>query len=573
MLAMIRALVPLAACLLASISLRASEKKQPTYPSFDYDAAVSHEVQPHRRTIPFEGILSGGFHQLRLTLIVSPTGDVLHAEASGDGDDMDVWPKLQEEVAQWKFTPFEHNGKPVTAEVKEYIDLVPPERLPTKHVAAPVLRSDSKSTITLARTGCFGSCPAYTLSLSTDGIVFDGKYNVVATGKHTDTVSPDEVRDLVRRFVTADFYSMDDEYRADVTDNPTYMLSIAIDGHEKRVEDYVGSWVGMPAVITALEGEVDALARTQRWIEGSDGLVAGLQAEHFNFHTFDAQVMLKQCAARGQVATVRELLEAGVPLMPIPVPKRKDSSDSVPFVEAGWLTSASSHPDVLQLLIDAGASENDQKDKDVALAGAAQSGHVEAARTLIAYGANPNVDLSKLAVTQSGGGMTLWGPGAGSVLIEAAESGNPEMVREILRYSPKLELREREGKTAMFAAGDYRDSDKEGARVECVRMLAAAGANVNARDNDGNTPLHETFLTDVEEELLKLGANVNARNNDGETPIFTTVDDKAIPLFIEQGADLTLRNNKGQTVVEAAKGKGPLRQETLRKAIQKLNQR
>lgn len=34
----------------------------------------------------------------------------------------------------------------------------------------------------------------------------------------------------------------------------------------------------------------------------------------------------------------------------------------------------------------------------------------------------------------------------------------------------------------------------------------------------GNTPLHETFLTDVEEELLKLGANVNARNNDGAPP-------------------------------------------------------
>ena len=83
--------------------------------------------------------------------------------------------------------------------------------------------------------------------------------------------------------------------------------------------------------------------------------------------------------------------------------------------------------------------------------------------------------------------------------------------------------------------------DEDGARVECVRLLAQAGANVNARDNDGNTPLHETFLTDVEEELLKLGANVNARNNDGETPIFTTVDDNAIPLFIAHGADLGIR--------------------------------
>jgi len=54
-------------------------------------------------------------------------------------------------------------------------------------------------------------------------------------------------------------------------------------------------------------------------------------------------------------------------------------------------------------------------------------------------------------------------------------------------------------------------------------LVQRGGADVNVRDHDGNTPLHETFLTDVEEELLKPGANVNARNNDGETPIFTTV--------------------------------------------------
>jgi len=84
---------------------------------------------------------------------------------------------------------------------------------------------------------------------------------------------------------------------------------------------------------------------------------------------------------------------------------------------------------------------------------------------------------------------------------------------------------------------------------------------------------HETFLTDVEEELLKLGADVNARNKEGETPIFTTADDSAIPLFIEHGADLTIRNNKGQTVVDAAKSKGPQRQEVLRKAIENLSQR
>jgi ankyrin repeat protein len=491
----------------------------------------------------------------------------MDADASGDRDTLKFWPQLQDEVRQWKFTPFEENGKAVTAEVEEYIDLVPPERQPKIHVAAPVLRPNSKVAITLSRTGCFGSCPSYTVTVSTGGIVFAGGGYVVASGKHTDTVDANELRKLAKRFVTA----VDSSYTASVTDNPTYILSMAIDGHEKKLEDYVGSWVGMPAVITELENAVDTFAQTERWIGGSDGLVEALQRESFNFQSFEAQLMLKEAASRGGTDTVRQLLEAGVPLEPLQAAKPKKGYTAVPFEAVGWLNAAGSHPEALQVLLDAGASKDDQSDKDLALVGAARSGHVEAARALIAYGANPNADLSQQIVTEGAGGMTVQGNGAGSVLLYAAESGNPEMVREILRYQPKLEMRDHAGKTALFAAGDYREGDKDGARVECSRLLVQAGADVNARDKEGNTPLHETFLTDVEEELLKLGADVNARNNDGETPIFTTVDDDAIPLFIEYGVDLNIRNNKGETVMEAAKERGPLRKKALRKAIQDLN--
>jgi len=558
-------------CLLSSIFFQESGDKKHSNPSFDYDVARSHEIDPHRRTIPLKGVRPG-FNQLRLTLIVSPAGDVANVDAGGEDEVLKFWPQLQDEVRLWKFTPFERDGKAVTAEIEEYIDLVPPERLPKHHVAAPVVRPNSKVAITLARTGCFGTCPSYSVTVSTEGIAFYGGGFVVAAGKHTGNVSADEVRSLAKRFVAADFYSMAASYRASVTDNPTYVLRIAIDGHKKEVEDYVGQWEGMPAVITELENEVDTFGRTQRWIEGRDGLVSALREEKFNFETFEAQLMLKEAASRGETATVRELLDAGVPLEPKPAPKPEEPNTGVPFEGVGWLNAASHHPSTLQVFIDALASKDDQNDKDLALAGAVRSGSLQAARTLIGYGADPNSDLSKLIVIESAGGMTLGAPGAGSALIYAAESGNPEMVREILRYHPKLEQRDRQGKTAVFAAGEYRYEVEESKRAECVRLLAEAGADVNARDNKGNTPLHETFLAEVEEELLKLGADVNARNEDGETPIFTTVDNDAIPLFIEHGADLTIRNNKGETVMEAAKEKGPLREEALRKAIQKLSQ-
>jgi hypothetical protein len=254
------------ALLLSGTFLGASDENRSSYPSYDYDVARAHEIKPHRRTIPMAGVRSG-FNQLQLLLIVSPTGDVLDEHAGGNDEILKFWPQLKGEVSQWKFTPFEKHGKAVQAEVEEYIDLVPPERLPANHVAAPILRPDSKVTITLGRGGCYGTCPSYTVTVSTDGIVFEGREFVAARGRHTDTVDADEVRKLAKKFVAADFYSMDASYTASVTDNPGYMLSITIDGSSKEVDDYVGSWVGMPAIVTELENDVASLARTDRWID------------------------------------------------------------------------------------------------------------------------------------------------------------------------------------------------------------------------------------------------------------------------------------------------------------------
>jgi ankyrin repeat protein len=560
-----RAAVAALACFL----LPACAQQAPAPPakpvSFNYDQAYHHELKPHRRAIPLEG--ENGFNQLRITLIVSPIGEVISAETDDDAESQKRSSQVKDEIVGWKFEPFVVDGKPVLAKIEEYIDLIPPERFPKTRVVPPSLRPDSRITIALDRSGCFGSCPSYSVSVSPKGIVFDGGGYVAAKGKHIASVDPDAVRKLAARFIVADFYSMADGYAAPVTDNPGYTLSIDIDGHKKEVHDYVGQEVGMPAAIKDLEDSVDELAETKRWIKGEASLVQTLQDESYNFKTFDAQVILKEAATRGEIATVQALLEAGVPLQPIAAPKPKDAYEGVPFEYAGWLTAAASHPETLKIFIDADASKDDQSDKDLALVGAARSGKVEAVRALIAYGANPNADLRKLVVTEEDGGMALEGYGAGSTLIYAASSGNPETVKEILQYHPSLDARDSEGRTVLFAAGKPHGDEDESQEVECVRLLVEAGADVNARDKDGNTPLHEIYLTTVEEELLKLGADVNARNKDGETPIFTTYDDAAIPLLIRHGADLSIRNNKAQSVFDAAEQRGPQRVEALRAAM------
>jgi hypothetical protein len=80
------------ACLLSSVCLRASDEKQ--LPSLDYYVSRAHEIKPHRRTIPLQGVRPG-FDPLHLTLTVSPIGEVVDTDATGDPELLKLWPQLQ----------------------------------------------------------------------------------------------------------------------------------------------------------------------------------------------------------------------------------------------------------------------------------------------------------------------------------------------------------------------------------------------------------------------------------------------------------------------------------------------
>ena len=79
---------------------------------------------------------------------------------------------------------------------------------------------------------------------------------------------------------------------------------------------------------------------------------------------------------------------------------------------------------------------------------------------------------------------------------------------------------------------------------------------LNTPDTEGNMALHYASLYeqyDVIESLLKAGADVNAKNKNGETPLHMVTDEAIVNLLMQYGADPYSANNKGVTPLEEAR--------------------
>ncbi len=92
-----------------------------------------------------------------------------------------------------------------------------------------------------------------------------------------------------------------------------------------------------------------------------------------------------------------------------------------------------------------------------------------------------------------------------------------------------------------------------------MEFLIGKGANVNARDFKGVTPLvsasNMNFIEGVE-LLVKYGAKVDESNNSGETPLITAVHNRNVPLMkllLQAGANPDRADNSGRTARDYAK--------------------
>ncbi len=102
----------------------------------------------------------------------------------------------------------------------------------------------------------------------------------------------------------------------------------------------------------------------------------------------------------------------------------------------------------------------------------------------------------------------------------------------------------------------------QGSRADYYLLLIREGANVNAKDEYGRTPLMlaaQNHSVAIVELLIDKGAEVDARDNDDRTPLLhaaKTASDANAPevvkLLIDKGADVHARTKGNWTALRCA---------------------
>jgi ankyrin repeat protein len=93
-----------------------------------------------------------------------------------------------------------------------------------------------------------------------------------------------------------------------------------------------------------------------------------------------------------------------------------------------------------------------------------------------------------------------------------------------------------------------------GGHVCLIRRLRTLESSLSAQDTAGHTPLHHVALTrqlGAVQYLLRSGAPVNARDDQGCSPLLIAAA-AVVQLLLGAGADLTLTNNCGESVLAVA---------------------
>lgn len=144
-------------------------------------------------------------------------------------------------------------------------------------------------------------------------------------------------------------------------------------------------------------------------------------------------------------------------------------------------------------------------------------------------------------------------------LHEAVRAGEVARARELIAAGADANARDSYGATPLMNAA-------HGGNVQMVRALIAAGADVNAVDDLGWNAIHKAVYNsdqdrgfdEVVDVLAKAGCDVNAKIGYGIRPLMLAAgygEAAVCQTLLENGADVLARNDGGLTALMMVKDK------------------
>ena len=206
---------------------------------------------------------------------------------------------------------------------------------------------------------------------------------------------------------------------------------------------------------------------------------------------------------------------------------------------------AGHHDEVERLLAAQEAVDQTDDKEETALILAAANGHAGIVGLLLAYNADPDLQQFQGA----------------TALMAASFNGHPDIVELLLAANAEIDIAANDGKTALSVAAEYDHAD-------VVRTLLRGGADPGLPNIAGNQPLHFARTEEVGRLLLDAGARINARNADGNTPLIYAAANgeySLVMLLLERGAQIDAQGKYDGTALMSAAQKG--RTEVVRALI------
>jgi ankyrin repeat protein len=313
--------------------------------------------------------------------------------------------------------------------------------------------------------------------------------------------------------------------------------------------------------------------------------LARLLLEHgtdVSIRTTDNWTLLHEAAFGGKLEIVRVLLDYGAN------PNVKNDEGETPLhrVSQSWPYHPQEHGiSIVRLLLECGVDVNARGQGGwTSLHWAASKMRVEVAQVLLNHGANAKLETDKGETALHLGSRSIYdseerGVGIARLLLEcgvdvnardkgawtslhwAAFKGRVEVAQVLLDHGANAKLETERGETALHLVSRSKyDSQGDGT----ARLLLECGVDVNARDKDSWTSLHQAAINgkaEIAQVLLDHGANANTETEDGETALHLVSrgeydsqeeDVGTARLLLEHSMNVNARDKDGWTSLHQA---------------------